>query len=176
MDDARVTLDVILSAEEHGAHVLNYCEAISFQEIPDGNIKAVQVRDILENKEFKIKSRIIVLACGHWTDRVIRIVNPDAKSRIRPTKGIHIVTKRFYNYDYALGLPIRDGRLFFVLPFGKYNLIGTTDTDYTEDYDDVPVRGQDVEYLIEAINYLFPSKIQFICYCWWKIYNISSNG
>lgn len=160
MDDARITLDVILSAEDHGANVLNYCEAISFQENPDRNITTLKVKDILEDKEFQIKSRTIVLACGHWTDEVIRIIEPDAKTRIRPTKGIHIVTKRFYQHDYALGLPIRDGRLFFVLPFGKYNLIGTTDTDYTEDYDHVPVHEQDVDYLIEAVNYLFPGALR----------------
>ncbi|MFX1284366.1 MAG: glycerol-3-phosphate dehydrogenase/oxidase [Promethearchaeota archaeon] len=156
MDDARLTLDVILSAEEHGSHVLNYCEAISFNKNSEGTVKGVNVRDKLDNKEFEITARTIVLACGPWTDLVVQNLDPSVPKRVRPTKGIHIITRRIYKKDYVLGLPIRDGRIFFICPFGKYNLIGTTDTDYKEDYDFVPVLEEDIEYLIEATNFLFP--------------------
>ncbi|MFX0122014.1 MAG: FAD-dependent oxidoreductase [Candidatus Hodarchaeota archaeon] len=156
MDDARLTLDVILSAEEHGTCVLNYCEAISFKEGPDGTIDTVKILDKLENKEFEVKIRAIILACGHWTDQVIHNIDSSIPGRVRPTKGIHIITKRIYDKDYVLGLPIKDGRIFFICPFGNYNLIGTTDTDYTANYDYVPVLEEDVEYLIEATNFLFP--------------------
>ncbi|MFX1504895.1 MAG: glycerol-3-phosphate dehydrogenase/oxidase [Promethearchaeota archaeon] len=157
MDDARLTLDVILSAEEHGAHVLNYCEAISFNKnSKEGTVKGVNVRDKLDNKEFEITARTFVFACGHWTDLAVQNLDPSVPKRVRPTKGIHIITRRIYEKDYVLGLPIRDGRIFFICPFGKYNLIGTTDTDYKEDYDFVPVLKEDIEYIIEATNFLFP--------------------
>ena len=156
MDDARLTLDVILSAEENGAHVLNYCEAISFSENSEGIVISVKIEDKLENHEFEIKARAIVLACGHWTDQMVQILDPSAFRRVRPTKGIHIITKRIYEKDYVLGLPINDGRIFFICPFGNYNLIGTTDTDYTEDNDYVPVLEEDIDYLIDATNFLFP--------------------
>ena len=160
MDDARLTLDVILSAEEHGARVLNYCEAISFKENSEGTVTEVKIRDNHENREFEVKARAIVLACGHWTDQTTQILDPSAFSRVRPTKGIHIITRQIYGKDYVLGLPIRDGRIFFICPFGKYNLIGTTDTDYTEDNDYVPVLEEDIEYLIEATNFLFPDLLK----------------
>ncbi|MFX1516095.1 MAG: glycerol-3-phosphate dehydrogenase/oxidase [Promethearchaeota archaeon] len=155
-DDARLTLDVILSAEEHGAHVLNYCEAVSLSENSEGTVKTVKVQNKVNNKEFEIKTRVIALACGHWTDQAVQIFDPSAPKRVRPTKGIHIITRRIYDKDYVLGLPITDGRIFFICPFGNYNLIGTTDTDYTDDYDYVPVLEEDIEYLIEATNFLFP--------------------
>jgi glycerol-3-phosphate dehydrogenase len=160
MDDARLTLDVILSAEEHGAHVLNYCEAITFNKNSDGIVDTVKVQDKLNNHEFEIRARAIVLACGHWTNQVVQTLDPSVPKRVRPTKGIHIITRRIYDKDYVLGLPINDGRIFFICPFGKYNLIGTTDTDYTDDYDFVPVLEEDVEYLIEATNFLFPGLLQ----------------
>ncbi|MFX0149546.1 MAG: glycerol-3-phosphate dehydrogenase/oxidase [Candidatus Hodarchaeota archaeon] len=160
MDDARLTLDVILSAEEYGANILNYCEAVSFQESSEGIIENVQVLDIMDNNKFTIKSHSIVLACGHWTEKITKSIDSNTITRIRPTKGIHIITKRFYDKDYALGLPIMDGRFFFILPFGKYNLVGTTDTDYNEDYDYIPVIKEDIEYLINATNFLFPEVLQ----------------
>ncbi|MFX0185042.1 MAG: glycerol-3-phosphate dehydrogenase/oxidase [Candidatus Hodarchaeota archaeon] len=160
MDDARLTLDVILSAEEYGANVLNYCEAVSFQENKMGSIENVQLLDTMDNNKFELKARSIILACGHWTERIAKSIDPDAKIHIRPTQGIHIITKRFYDKDYALGLPIMDGRFFFILPFGKYNLVGTTDTDYNEDFDYVPVNAEDIDYLIDATNFLFPGVLQ----------------
>lgn len=160
MDDARLTLDVILSAEEHGASVINYCEAISFKESSEGKINSVKILDRLEKKEFEIKTRAIVLACGHWTDQAIHALDPSVPERVRPTKGIHIITRKIYDKDYVLGLPIKDGRIFFICPFGDYNLIGTTDTDYTLDYNYVPVLEEDIEYLIEATNFLFPGLLK----------------
>ncbi len=156
MDDARLTLDVILSAEEHGAIVLNYCEAVLFKETEEGIIQNVQVLDQMTREEFIIKTRFIIIACGHWTEKIVKKINSNVKPQVRPTKGIHIITKKFYDKDYALGLPIMDERIFFIVPFGKYNLIGTTDTDYKADYDFVPVEAEDIDYLIEATNFLFP--------------------
>ncbi|UCE12432.1 MAG: glycerol-3-phosphate dehydrogenase/oxidase [Candidatus Heimdallarchaeota archaeon] len=161
MDDARLTLDVILSAEEHGAIVLNYCQAtVFYEDSSSGRMTAVSVLDKLKNEVFQINTRAIVLACGHWTDNITRAVDPDVPQRIRPTKGIHIITKNFLPEYYALGLPIRDGRFFFAVPFGDNLLIGTTDTDYAEDYDFVPVTKEDIRYLIDAINFLFPGTLQ----------------
>lgn len=160
MDDVRLTLDVILSAEEYGANVLNYCEAVSFQENREGSIENVQVLNKMVNNKFEIKTRSIVLACGHWTEKIVKSIDPNATPRVRPTKGIHIITKKFYDKDYALGLPIMDGRIFFILPFGKYNLVGTTDTDYNEDNDYVPVNAEDIDYLIDATNFLFPGVLR----------------
>lgn len=160
MDDARLTLDVILSAEEHGASVLNYCQAEIYNEDSSGMIQSVTVVDKLKDEKFQIKTRCIVLACGHWTDRVIHGIDSSAPNRIRPTKGIHIITRRFYNEDYTIVVPVEDGRIIFLVPFGEYLLIGTTDTDYTEDYDHVPVNKEDVTYLINAINFLFPDSLR----------------
>jgi glycerol-3-phosphate dehydrogenase len=160
MDDARLTLDVILSAEENGAVILNYCEAVSFNETEEGIVQSIQVLDQITREDFKIKAKSIVIACGHWTEKIVKTINSDVTPQVRPTKGIHIITKKFYDKEYALGLPIKDGRIFFIVPFEKYNLIGTTDTDYKADYDFVPVEPEDIDYLINATNFLFPGALR----------------
>src|SRR6267378_2534832 len=50
----------------------------------------------------------------------------------------------------------RDGRVFFVLPWGDLTLIGTTDTDFHGNPDVVLPDAHDVEYLLEAVNEAFP--------------------
>ena len=47
-----------------------------------------------------------------------------------------------------------------MVPFGEYLLIGTTDTDYTGDFDYIPVQTEDIEYLIQAINTIFPGTLK----------------
>ncbi|MHA1969217.1 MAG: glycerol-3-phosphate dehydrogenase/oxidase [Candidatus Hodarchaeales archaeon] len=160
MDDARFTLEVMLSAEEHGALVLNYCQAVNFNEDSQGNIESLIAIDNITNEKIQIKAKSFVLACGHWTDDIIQQINPSALKRIRQTKGIHLITKRFYNKDYAVVVPVQDGRIMFLVPFGKYQLVGTTDTDYSGNFDDIPVSAEDIEYVISAVNYIFPNALR----------------
>ncbi|WP_455140539.1 glycerol-3-phosphate dehydrogenase/oxidase [Candidatus Hodarchaeum mangrovi] len=156
MDDARLTLDVILSAEEYGAYILNYCLAEEYQVGIDEKIETVVAVDRISGKKIKIAAKYIILACGHWTDKIIRQLNPKTPIRILPSKGIHIITEKFYDQDFAVVVPVKDGRIIFLVPFGDNLLIGTTDTEYSEDLDYVPVLNEEIEYLIEAINFIFP--------------------
>ncbi|MHA2306331.1 MAG: glycerol-3-phosphate dehydrogenase/oxidase, partial [Candidatus Hodarchaeales archaeon] len=160
MDDVRFTLEVMLSAEKHGALVLNYCQAVNFNEDSQGNIESLIAIDNITNEKIQIKAKSFVIACGHWTDDIIQQINPSASKRIRQTKGIHLITKRFYNKDYAVVVPVQDGRIMFLVPFGKYQLVGTTDTDYSGNFDDIPVSTEDIEYVIKAVNYIFPNALR----------------
>lgn len=156
MDDARLTLDVILSAEEHGALVLNYCQAEAFNDNSQEKIQEATVIDKLTKNRFILKAKSIIIACGHWTDEIVQGIDSSAIKRIRPTKGIHVITRRFYDNNRAVVVPMEDGRIMFVIPFDKYQLIGTTDTDYSGDYENVPVTEEDVDYIINGINFIFP--------------------
>lgn len=160
MDDARFTLEVMLSAEEYGALVLNYCQAEAFNEDTQGNIESLMAVDSITNQKLQIKAKSFILACGHWTDDIIKKINPSASNRIRPTKGIHLITKRFYKKEYAVVVPIQDGRIMFLIPFGKYQLVGTTDTDYSGNFDTISVTTEDVEYVINGINHIFPNALR----------------
>lgn len=160
MDDVRITEEVILSAEDHGGVVLNHAEAIEFVKREGGNsIQEVVIKDKISGITFNTKARYYCFAVGHWENYLVKLINPDASLRIRPTKGIHMIVKRFYHKEYAVTCPVDDGRIIFLLPFGKYNIIGTTDTDYNGDLDYVPVKEEDINYLIVAINKIFDQAI-----------------
>ena len=51
----------------------------------------------------------------------------------------------------------RDGRMLFVLPWGRFTLVGTTDTDFPGDPDHVVPDAGDVAYLLESVNDAFPN-------------------
>jgi glycerol-3-phosphate dehydrogenase len=53
---------------------------------------------------------------------------------------------------------ISDDRAFFVLPRNKeFTLIGTTDTDYTDDLAHPFCTKEDADYLIKSVKYYFPT-------------------
>jgi len=44
----------------------------------------------------------------------------------------------------------------FVIPWGAHDLIGTTDTDFRGSPDDVSADRDDIDYLIDSVNWFFP--------------------
>ncbi|MBI4243576.1 MAG: FAD-dependent oxidoreductase, partial [Planctomycetes bacterium] len=74
------------------------------------------------------------------------------------TKGIHIIYQDQFA-PYALLIPTRnDRRVFFVIPWLGYSLIGTTDTDFFGDPDKVDVEKEDIDYLFQEMKRIFPKK------------------
>ncbi len=162
MDDARFTLETILSAQENGALCINYVKADSFnleKFEQDEIVKGVNVTDLISGKSFSIKGKIIINSTGPWTDEILSTLGIESKL-LRITKGIHIVTKRIVRDNVVVVVTADDGRSLFVIPFRiKYSLIGTTDTDYTESNDHIAVTNEDIEYVISAVNNDFPGAI-----------------
>lgn len=73
-----------------------------------------------------------------------------------PTKGVHLVLPQVNDkYAFILRAP-QDGRVFFVLPWKGYSLVGTTDTDYYGPPEEVKVEKEDKDYLLKAFSYYFP--------------------
>jgi len=89
---------------------------------------------------------------------------PALQAMIRPTKGIHLVishSRLSSQHAVIFGVP-RDGRHIFLIPWGDFTLIGTTDTDYDGDRDNPAADLDDVGYLLEAVHHTFPgAQIQY---------------
>ena len=78
---------------------------------------------------------------------------------LQPTKGVHIVVDRTrldHREAIVFTSPI-DGRVLFILPWGKLSYIGTTDTDTAESPDQLTVSADDMVYLLRSANARFPS-------------------
>ncbi len=157
-DDARLVLATARAAIRHGALVANYV-AVDDLIRPDGRIQGARVRDTLDGSTATVHAQVVVNATGPWCDRVRRLEDPTAPPLLRPTKGVHVMVRRERLGNAAavtLTSPI-DGRVMFVLPWGDFSYIGTTDTDTTEGPEEVRATPADIVYLLRSANAAFPN-------------------
>ena len=155
-NDARLTLEVVLSAAAEGAVILNYAEAVGLEQA-GGRIVGVQYRDLPSGEQGVIRARAVVSAAGPWTDSVRALAGMGGL--LRPTKGIHVVVPRArlaINAAVAVGAADRD---IFAIPAGQFTYVGTTDTDYPGDPGAVEADRDDVAYLLEAANAVFTTDL-----------------
>lgn len=156
MDDARLCLENILSAREKGADVFNYIEARAFHKVA-GKITSVTVRDNLSEKTFSVHAKKVVCAVGPWSNYLLRLDDPRAKKQVRTTKGIHIVVRGQLSHHALFVMSYRDKRIFFIIPWMGNSLVGTTDTDYIGNPDNVKVERADIDYLTQESKRIFPT-------------------
>jgi glycerol-3-phosphate dehydrogenase len=159
-DDARLTIETMKTAVAKGAVAANYLEVTDFIYKSNGYVGGATVKDHLSGKSFNIKSRRVVNAAGPWVDNVRTKDKEGVRGkRLHLTKGVHIVVP-------FSKLPIRqsvyfdvekDNRMCFAIPRGNITYIGTTDTFYDKNIDQPTASREDVEYILDAINYMFPS-------------------
>ncbi|MFQ5864634.1 MAG: glycerol-3-phosphate dehydrogenase [bacterium] len=154
VNDARLTLATLKSATEHGAVSANYVKCVGL-ESNDSAISGVLFQDVLSGRQGTIHAKVVVNATGPWTDTV-RALTGEKAPMLRPTKGIHLVVRREkLDVAHIVVLFTPDERTIFVVPLGDYSFIGTTDTDYSGDLDDVHADAEDVSYLLHTVNEAF---------------------
>ena len=157
VDDARLTLLTAKAAHLHGAVMANYARVVGLMKAGGRTIGA-QVVDEINKREIEVRAKIVVNATGVWVDNVLKMDEQAHQPIIRPTKGVHLVIPRARLsslHAVVFSVP-RDGRHMFLIPWGDFTLIGTTDTDHEGDRDDPATDLEDVEYLLEAIHHTFP--------------------
>ncbi len=162
MDDARLCLAVLLSAQKRGAEIFNYTEVIELL-VKEGKACGVKVKELASEKESAIYARVVINAAGAWADTVCRlpgaapIGDSAPQPKVRPTKGIHIVLPKLTERHAIVLASQKEGRVFFVLPWRDHALIGTTDTDYSGDPDCVRSNQEEIASLVTDTLPYFPS-------------------
>ncbi len=155
-DDARLTLETARGAHEAGAAVLTWCRVTRFL-VKRSQVCGVEVLDRHSGQVRPLQARVVVNATGPWTDRTLGL-RGDRPRIMRPTKGVHCIVSRerlpvqhvvcLFNPD--------DRRMLFAVPWGNRVLLGTTDTDFAGDFDEVFCDGDDVDHILTAANRYFP--------------------
>jgi glycerol-3-phosphate dehydrogenase len=158
VDDARLTLAVARGAHEAGAAVVSHAPVTGFLRDEAGTVRGARVRDALTDEELDARADVVVNATGPWCDALRRLADPAVSPRLRPTKGVHLVLdrERVGNAGALIFPSPLDGRVMFVLPWGAFTYVGTTDTDFPGDPAEASATDADVEYLLESANALFP--------------------
>lgn len=156
-DDARLVVATARAAVGQGAAVATYTEVEHLTRSGD-RLTGAAVRDRLTGERGTLHAGIVVNATGPWCDVIRRLEDPGAAPMLRITSGAHVVVRRaLLGHTHAITMtsPV-DGRVMFILPWGEFSYIGTTDTDWDGSLDEARARPEDIHYLLRSANALFP--------------------
>jgi glycerol-3-phosphate dehydrogenase len=148
--------DAQTAAAEHGSlvQVLTYHRAA----LRD---RGVVISDAAGNEALSIQPAAIVNATGAWVDDTLAKLPVSSSRLIGGTKGTHFITwnaaLREQIGEFGVYAEASDGRPVFILPFPFGTLVGTTDIPFEGDPAQAVASDEEVEYLLAAVNDLFPS-------------------
>jgi glycerol-3-phosphate dehydrogenase len=158
--DTRLCLANVRAAAEAGANVLNYAEVTELA-TGGGRVRGAEVRDVLSGESISTRARVVVNATGPWVDRLRCLEDPGARPSVRLSKGAHAILRLEEPWSAALTIPHDSVRVSFAVPWEGMLLLGTTDTLYEGDPDDVAATPEDVDQILsEAATALDPGVLR----------------
>nr|WP_207952151.1 FAD-dependent oxidoreductase [Paenibacillus turpanensis] len=156
-DDARLTIEVLKEAVSRGAQAVNYAKVEQFL-YDNGKVVGAKVRDTVHGGSYDIYARKVVNATGPWVDSLREMDKSKTRKHLQLTKGVHLVIDQSrFPLRQAIYFDTPDGRMVFAIPREGKTYVGTTDTVFKGDPAHPRMTLQDRDYIIEAINYMFPS-------------------
>ncbi|WP_043931349.1 glycerol-3-phosphate dehydrogenase/oxidase [Bacillus sp. EB01] len=155
-DDARLTIEVIKAAVEKGAAAINYTKVVNLI-TENGRVAGVVVKDQFTGEEYNVYAKKIVNATGPWVDKIREIDGSKKGKSLILSKGIHVVIDQSrFPLKQAVYFDTPDKRMVFAIPRNGKAYVGTTDTFYDGDKANPKMVREDRDYIIKAINYMFP--------------------
>lgn len=151
-DDARLLINLVSTAAEQGATLLNYVQVTALHRDEEGFINGVAARDQETGQDFNIPARVVINATGAFCDHIRHMADPAASQLIAPSQGIHLVFDRsFLPGDSAIMVPhTSDGRVMFAIPWHDHTLVGTTDIPLTETPLEPRATEQEIDFILET--------------------------
>ena len=156
-DDARLTFEIITGAHYAGAVAVNHvaAEHLIYE---DGCVTGARVKDQITGAAINVRAQVTVNAAGPWSPELL---DDNAETAVRRVKGVHLVmpplpAEEGFN-DAIFVTSRRDGRVLFIIPWYGQMLLGTTDSDYSGNADDLRVTSEEIDYLLDAANTNFES-------------------
>ena len=130
LDDEEKELIALYKENSIEASAANYIEFKDYiYDEKDNKIIGIKAFDKIGNKSFDIFSKVVVNCTGIFCDDNFNENDKLKKQMIKASKGTHLVFKDL-NLKESIMIPkTSDGRVLFILPYGKYFLAGTTDAE-----------------------------------------------
>jgi glycerol-3-phosphate dehydrogenase len=152
IDPHRLVFANVEDAVAHGARALNH--TVVTELIRDGG-KVIGVRYRgADGVMSEARARVVVNAAGPWVPQVSGMAGVPVE--LRPAKGIHIVYPHRIS-NFSLFVESVDGRDLLMVAHAGFTLLGTTDDDFYGDLDSIDVLEDEVEYLLQGFERVFPS-------------------
>ncbi len=151
----RLGLECLLGAAYNGAQVANYAQVVEFTRSDETRVSGVVVEDRLTGDQHNISAEMTINASGPWADFVLRKAEGGTPSKhLVRSKGIHIIT-RALTHGPAMTLTAGEDHLF-ITPWRGHSILGTTDTIFKGDPDDVRATEEDIAIVLKKANIAYP--------------------
>lgn len=151
VDDARHTMTVMRTAVEYGADIRTSTQVVGFEHEGD-RVVGAKVRNTDTGEETTIHGSVFINATGVWNNEIEKLAGARGKFSVHASKGVHIVVpKSCLDAEAALCF-VTEKSVLFVIPWGEYWIIGTTDTDYKLGRPDPAPTRADIEYILKEVN------------------------
>jgi glycerol-3-phosphate dehydrogenase len=153
-DDARLLINLVATACEQGATLLNYAEVTQVTKDGEGFADGVRFRDLETGDELEARGKVVINATGPFADNLRRASDPGVEPMIAPSQGIHLVFDRsFLAADNAIMVPhTSDGRVMFAIPWHGHTVVGTTDTPIAHSTLEPVALEQEVEFILQTAS------------------------
>jgi len=151
-DDARLLINILQTATEHGAAVLNYANVEAITKDMHGKVSGVQFRDLETGDSYALPSRCVVNATGPFVDEVRRLDSLANEPMVSASQGVHIVlSKEFLKGHTAVIVPkTSDGRVIFMIPWHDHVVVGTTDTPIERPVEEPRALREEIDFLLST--------------------------
>jgi len=154
-DDARLTLELVKAAVRNSATAFNYMTVTDFS-TQKAKLHKVSCKDGHSGNTHEFKAKQIVNSTGPWADKLRLLEDNTSDTNLRLSKGAHLVLPiEKLPISNSIYFDAFDGRMLFAIPRGRVVYVGTTDTNYEGDLDDLKVSQEDVDYILNAVNGFF---------------------
>ncbi len=150
-DDARMAVTLAQTGVDHGAVCLNYMKVEKLVKNEEGKLTGVIAKNQLTGEKYTFTSNVIVNATGVFVDDIMEMDCPQAKKKVRPSQGVHLVVdKKFLGGNSALMIPkTKDGRVLFGVPWHNKVVLGTTDTPLNESVLEPHALEEEINFILD---------------------------
>jgi len=150
IDDARHTVAVARTAARHGALIATSTRVVGL--LKDGErVVGAEVLDVEHGTTHEVRAERVINATGVWIDDIQDMAGPSGLS-VQAAKGVHIVVRRD-RFESDSGIVLRTPTsVLFIIPWGDYWLLGTTDTEWDLDRAHPAASAADIDYLLAQAN------------------------
>jgi glycerol-3-phosphate dehydrogenase len=155
VDDARLVILNLLSAQEHGADIFARTRLVDAKR-SNGQWQC-EVENTVTGARKQLTARALVNTAGPWVAKMDQLLNPaqqgKAHAAVKLVRGSHIVVPRLFAGEHAYILQNDDKRIVFMIPYeDKFTLIGTTDVPQENMDNGARISADEEAYLLRAVN------------------------